>query len=92
MSNIELGNDKFLPIVDVFCYIGSMLSHDCSDAEDVQRRIKKASSAFGTVRAEVFANKNVNFEAKKMIYEGLIIPILLYGSETWCLTEDLFNR
>ena len=92
LSNVELGNDEFFPIVDVFCYLGSMLSSDCSDTEDVRRRIAKASSAFGAVRAEIFANRNVFFEAKKLIYEGLILPILLYGSETWCLTEDLFNR
>ena len=34
----------------------------------------------------------MTFEAKKLVYEGLILPILLYGSETWCLTEELFNR
>ena len=92
LSNVELGNGEFFPIVDVFCYLGSMLSSDCSDTEDVRIRIAKASSAFGAVRAEIFANRNVFFEAKKLIYEGLILPILLYGSETWCLTEDLFNR
>ena len=92
LSNVELGNDEFFPIVDVFCYLGSMLSSDCSDTEDVRRRIIKASSAFGAVRKEVFANRNIDFEAKKLIYEGLILSILLYGSETWCLTEELFTR
>ena len=91
LSNVDLGNGEFFPIVDVFCYLGSMLSYDCSDTEDVRSRISKASSAFGAVRDEIFANRNVNFEAKKLIYEGLVLPILLYGSETWCLTEELFN-
>ena len=91
-SDVQLGNGTFFPIVKTFCYLGSMLSYDCSDTEDVRRRITKASSAFGAIRKEIFADRNVTFEAKKLVYEGLILPILLYGSETWCLTEELYNR
>ena len=32
------------------------------------------------------------FAAKRIIYEGLILSILLYGAECWCLTEKLFNH
>lgn len=92
LSNIKLDNEAFFPVVTSFCYLGSTLSYDCSDREDVDRRIVKASSAFGSISSEVFAWRNVSFKAKKTIYEGLILPVLLYGSETWCLTEDLFNK
>ena len=27
-----------------------------------------------------------------MVYVGLILAILLYGAETWCLTEKLYKR
>jgi hypothetical protein len=30
--------------------------------------------------------------AKKAVYEGLVLPTLLYGAESWCLTENLFNK
>ena len=29
---------------------------------------------------------------KRMVYERLVLAILLYGSECWCLTEELFAR
>ena len=92
LSNVQLGNDTFFPVVKKFCYLGSILTYDCSDTEDVTTRIAKASGAFGAVRYQLFSNRNVSFEAKKFIYEGLILPILLYGCEVWCLTEELYNK
>ena len=92
LSNVQLGNNTFFPIVKKFCYLGSVLTHDCRDIEDVTKRITKASCAFGSVRSQLFSHRNVSFATKKFIYEGLILPILLYGSEVWCLTEELYNK
>ena len=89
---IPLGGGRFFPIVAQFCYLGCMLTRDCSDDADVQSRIDKAAGAFGSVRKEVFSNQNVCFGAKLLIYEGLILAILLYGSECWCLTEKLYHK
>ena len=38
------------------------------------------------------SNQSVCFGAKLVIYEGLILAILLYGSESWCLTEKLYHK
>ena len=92
LSNVQLGNDTFFPIVKKFCYLGSVLAYDCRDIEDIIKRITKASGAFGAVRSQLFSSRNVSFAAKKFIYEGLILPILLYGSEVWCLTEERYNK
>ena len=89
---IPLGGGRFFPIVAQFCYLGCLLTRDCSDDADAQSRIDKAAGAFGSVRKEVFSNQNVCFGAKLLIYEGLILAILLYGSECWCLTEKLYHK
>lgn len=89
---IPLGGGRFFPIVVQFCYLGCLLTRDCSDDADVKSRIDKAAGAFGSVRKEVFSNQNVCFGAKLLIYEGLILSILLYGSECWCLTEKLYHK
>ena len=39
----------------------------------------------------MFSNPNVAVEAKRAVYEGLILSILLYGAESWCLTEKLLS-
>ena len=35
---------------------------------------------------------SVDLRVKGRIYNALVLSILLYGSEAWCLREDLFNR
>jgi len=92
LSNIDLGDGTHLPIVDEFNYLGSILSRGCSDEKDVTKRISKASNAFGALRKLVFSNGNITLSTKKHIYEGLVLPILLYGAETWSLTEKLYSK
>ena len=92
LSDVELGDGKYMPVVDIFKYLGSLLTRDCKDTADVEARINAASHAFGALRQCLFTSTNISFPAKKMVYEGLILAILLYGSETWCLTEILFNK
>ena len=91
LSNVEISNCRFLPIVDTFCYLGSILTRNCRDEEDVKSRIKSAGNAFGALRKCLFSNPSILLDAKRTVYEGLVLSILLYGSECWCLTEDLFR-
>ena len=91
LEPIRIDDNCFLPIVDQFCYLGTILSRNCSDEADVNNRIRKASNAFGTLRKSILSNSHISLSVKSSVYEGLILPILLYGSESWCLTEKLFN-
>ena len=40
----------------------------------------------------IFYSKTVSKHAKCVVYVGLVLAILLHGSESWCLTEIPFNR
>lgn len=91
LGNVELGGDRFLPIVNQFCYLGTTLTTNCNDAADVKARIKAAGNAFGALRKCIFSNSSISFSAKSIVYDGLILSILLYGSECWCLTEQLLH-
>ena len=75
-----------------FTYLGSVITRNCRDTADVETRIKKAGNAFGALRKCLFASTQVSFAAKKMVYMGLILSILLYGSESWSLTENLYQQ
>ena len=92
LSNIELENGTFIPVVAEFRYLGSILTRDCRDDGDVTARIEAAGSAFGALRKCVFASTYISFGTKKIVYTALILSILLYGSESWCLTEKLFRK
>lgn len=92
LSNVDLGNGLYIPIVSSFVYHGSVLTRDCSDSQDVDARIKAAGNAFGELRRCLFTSTRVSHAAKNIVYTGLILAILLYGAESWCLTEKLYNR
>ena len=92
LSTIELGGGTFMPVVDKFRYLGSWLTRHCRDDNDVVARIKAAGSAFGALRKCVFSSTSISFRTKKIVYITLILSILLYGCESWCLTEALFHK
>ena len=49
LSPIDLGEGKFIPITDNFCYLGKIMSRDCTDNLDIVNRIKRAGNAFGAL-------------------------------------------
>ena len=91
LSDVIIDDHRHIPIVDLFPCLGSIISSETSDTEDVTTRIKKASNAFGALRKCIFASTNVQLDLKSLIYISVTLPILLYGCECWCLTESL-NR
>jgi len=50
---------------------------------DVERRITKASQAFGALKKTVFRDKNLTLSTKRKIYQACVLSVLLYGAECW---------
>ena len=92
LSDFDVGAGRHIPVVESFTYLGTVISRNCNDAMDVDTRLKKASAAFGALRGCVFASRTVSPRAKRTVYVGLVLAILLHGAESWCLTEEMFNR
>ena len=91
LSDIVIG-DRYIPIVNEFVYLGSVITCDLSDEADVDRRIQKAGNAFGMIKKCIFSSSKIKLNVKANVYRTFILPILLYGVECWCLTEKLLNR
>ena len=68
-----------------FNYLGSILSDDCSIDEEVNKRINKASAAFGGLYKRVFKNHNLRLATKIAVYRTVCLNVLLYGCETLTL-------
>lgn len=71
--------------VDRFKYLGSFVSKDCKMKVELTSRIQATSSAFGRLRHRVFDNHDLTIPTKVAVYKQCLLPILLYGSETWTL-------
>lgn len=76
----------------LFRYLGSMLSFNMNDEQDIDRRIELASKAFGMIQKDVFASKHVSYMVKHRIYIALVLSILLYGSDCWYTRMDLYRK
>ena len=92
LSDVLLPGGLFMPIVSCFPYLGRKVSRSGSDLPDVDSRVESAGKAFGMLSACLFRSTAVTRKAKRTVYEGEILSILLYGSETWLLTEAVLQR
>lgn len=87
-SNIPCENDTFIPVTSRFSYLGSIINDDLYDSMDVITRISKANNAYGSLREAIFSNRHVSLHSKSAIYQSVILPVLLYGAEHWCLNAN----
>lgn len=82
---VTLGGDRCIEFTDKIVYLGSVITSNLSCNGDVENRIAKATKAFGALRP-VLSRKHLSSQIKGRIYMCLVLSILLYGSECWCLT------
>ena len=81
--NVEL-NGVLLEEVDCFKYLGSQISVEGGVEEDVKYRVNEASKVLGSMK-RVCKSRQLGMNAKRRLYEGVIVPTALYGAETWGL-------
>ena len=91
LSDIVLPNGNVIPVVHKARYLGSIMSRDCKDDEDVDHRVRSASRAFGKLSSCIFRSKQIDLAAKREVYVACVLSTLLYGSECWCLTTSLWD-
>ena len=70
-----------MPCVSKFPYLGSYVAWNCGDKYDIDARISAAGKAFGALRGCLFTSTEISPAAKRAVYEGIIVSILLYGSQ-----------
>ena len=92
LSDVIVGDNQYIPIVDQFPYLGSIVARDCTDEKDIDNRIVKAGNAFGSLRKCLFSSTQVLLRVKGIVYCTFILSILLYGAESWSLTETLLRK
>ena len=78
-------------VVDKFLYLGSKVTSDCSSDSDIMRRVQLTRSSFGRLHP-VWHSSNIRLATKMRLLNSVVLPVLLYGSETWTLTDALTKR
>ena len=83
-------DDNTIEVVDDFIYLGSKIGSSCLTPPEIRRRLALAHSAFGRMEA-VWRRRAISLTLKLRLLDSLVLPVLLYGSETWTLSAESCN-
>ena len=70
--------------VDCFKYLGSQVAADGGCERGVVHRMDEGYWSWGVLKSGL-SNRELGINAKKSLYEGLIVPMTLYGTEAWSM-------
>jgi len=71
--------------VEEFKYLGKTLTNKNSIQEEIKNRLKLGNACYYSVQ-NLFYSSLLSKKLKIKIYRTIILPVVLYGCETWSLT------
>jgi hypothetical protein len=71
--------------VEEFKYFGTKLTNRNSIQEEIRRRLKLGNACYYSVQ-NLLSSSLLSKKLKFKIYRTIILPVVLYGYETWSLT------
>ena len=86
MVSVEIDGYNF-EVVKHFVYLGSSISTDNNISLEIRRRITLPNRCYFGPRKQL-SEKALSWRTKIYLYKSLILPVLLYGPETWMLTSS----
>jgi hypothetical protein len=72
-------------MVEEFKYLGKILTNQNSIQEEIKNRLKLGNAYYHSVQ-NLLSSSSLSKNLKMKIYRTIILPIILYGCETWTLT------
>ena len=76
--------------VTSFRYLGRELSFNNSDWPALFRQLQKARQRWGLL-SRVLEHQGASIRAKGLFYKTIVMSVLLYGSETWVVTDTMLK-
>ena len=73
--------------VESFSYLGSEISQSNKAEKEVAVILEKPGKVFQIWRRKVFQSRTLSTATKVRSYQTLVMPVLLYGAETWTVTQ-----
>jgi len=84
-SHSMKSDNSFFERVEEFRYLGTTLTNQNSIQEEIKSRLKSGNASYHSLQnllSSSLLSKNLKFK----IYRTIILPVVLYGCETWSLT------
>ncbi|KAJ4426460.1 hypothetical protein ANN_27274 [Periplaneta americana] len=83
-GTIKIG-DLFFEEVEKFKYLGATVTNMNDTREEIKRRINMGNACYYSVE-KLLSSSLLSKCLKVRIYKTVILPVVLYGCETWTLT------
>lgn len=80
-------NGNKLEQVKEFVYLGAVISQDGRCEADIKRRIGLTWAVF-TKLTNIWNCRKLALKIKVRVFEAMVIPVLMYGSECWTLRKQ----
>jgi hypothetical protein len=71
--------------MEQFKYLGTTLTNQNSVQEEIKSRLKSGNASCHSVQ-NLLSSSLLSKNIKTKIYRTIILPVVLYGCETWSLT------
>ena len=81
-------NGEALEVVEEFKYLGSVISADGTDKEDLRQRIGRAWGAFYNL-GQTLLERRMGTKLRGRILYTSVVAVLLHGCEHWRLTRQM---
>ena len=78
--------DEHVEMVDAFVYLGSMIDSYGGSRGEVMRRIGITRTCMNLLEKRIWKS-SIRLDTKIRLYKTYIVPVLLYGCETWFTTK-----
>ena len=79
-------NGQEIKQVDEFEYLGAKVCKEGGGMKDLRNRLSKARGGFNKPK-KIWISNNISRKTKLRLYKTLVVPVLLYGSETWKMNK-----
>lgn len=84
-------NDHVMERVERFRYLGSLITSDLDQDQEIRIRIEMGRAAFLKFRS-AFCNRNLHLPLRLRFLECYVWSQLLYGVETWTLKAQIIRK
>ena len=83
--------DGHVEVVDAFVYLGCMIDSSGGSRGEVLHQNGIAQPCMNMLERRIWKS-SIRLETKLRLYQTYIVPVLMYGCETWANTKYLLSR